>query len=68
MVREWDLSCKVYVGNLREDTTEAELDDEFSRCGKIKNIWVAKNPPGFAFIEFHDPEDAEDAARKLDGR
>ena len=30
-------------------------------------VWVARNPPGFAFVEFEDPRDAQDACRFLDG-
>ena len=30
-------------------------------------LWIARNPPGFAFIDFEDFRDAEDAVRKLDG-
>lgn len=30
-------------------------------------MWVARNPPGFAFIEFEIPRDAADAVRELDG-
>lgn len=31
-------------------------------------VWVARNPPGFAFIMFHDSRDARDAVRALDGK
>ncbi|CAA9999188.1 unnamed protein product [Nesidiocoris tenuis] len=65
--REWDLSCKVYVGNLGNNASKNELEDIFSKYGPLRNVWVARNPPGFAFIEFEDPRDAEDAVRALDG-
>ena len=60
--------CKVYVGDLGNSATKQELEDAFSHYGPLKNVWVARNPPGFAFVEFEDPRDAEDAVRALDGR
>lgn len=42
--------------------------DFFHGMGPIANIWVARKPPGFAFIDFEDPRDAEDACRDLNGR
>lgn len=65
--REWDLACKVYVGNLGNNGSKYELECIFSKYGPLRNVWVARNPPGFAFIEFEDPRDAEDAVRGLDG-
>jgi len=64
---EWDLRCKVYVGNLGNNASKSELESVFSHYGPLKNVWVARNPPGFAFIEFQDPRDAEDACRNVDG-
>eukprot|EP00798_Chlamydomonas_sp_ICE-L_P022960 gene22960-30146_t len=59
---------KVYLGNLDPKTTERELEDECMRFGRIYKLWIARNPPGFAFVDFEDARDAEDCVRKLDGR
>ncbi|KAL4131877.1 hypothetical protein QTP88_009117 [Uroleucon formosanum] len=60
--------CKIYVGDLGSSASKQDLEDAFSYYGSIRNVWVARNPPGFAFVEFEDPRDAEDAVRGLDGR
>lgn len=65
--REWDISCKVYVGNLGSSASKHEIESAFSKYGPLRNVWVARNPPGFAFVEFEDSRDAEDAVRGLDG-
>ncbi len=31
-------------------------------------MWVARKPPGFAFVEFDDLRDAQDAIRAMDGK
>ena len=63
----WDLSCKVYIGNLGNNASKYEIEDAFTKYGPLRNVWVARNPPGFAFVEFEDPRDAEDSVRGLDG-
>lgn len=60
--------CKVYVGDLGNSARKNEIEDSFSYYGTLRNVWIARNPPGFAFVEFEDPRDAEDAVRGLDGR
>lgn len=44
-----------------------QLEDAFNRFGRIRKVWVARRPPGFAFVEFEDARDAEDAVKALDG-
>ncbi|KAG0719964.1 RNA-binding protein 1 [Chionoecetes opilio] len=61
------MDCKVYVGNLGNNAAKHELESAFTKYGPLVNVWVARNPPGFAFVEFEDPRDAEDAVRALDG-
>jgi hypothetical protein len=39
----------------------------FFSCFCGSSVWVARKPPGFAFIDFDDKRDAEDAIRDLDG-
>ncbi|KAK1323905.1 Serine/arginine-rich splicing factor RSZ23 [Acorus calamus] len=58
---------RVYVGNLDPRVTERELEDEFRSYGVLRSVWVARKPPGYAFIDFDDRRDAEDAIRGLDG-
>lgn len=31
-------------------------------------MWVARNPPGFAFVWFADEKDAGDAVKDIDGK
>ena len=50
--RDSNLDCKVYVGDLPRDASEKELERAFSYYGPLRNVWVARNPPGFAFVEF----------------
>lgn len=65
--REWKIGCKVYIGNLAEGASKQDIEGAFAKYGRLKNVWVARNPPGFAFVEFEDGRDAEDACRHLDG-
>ena len=65
--RDRDTGCKLYVGDLPNHVRREDLEDTFDRYGRLKSVWVARNPPGFAFVEFEDPRDAKDAAAELDG-
>ncbi|MFQ6622294.1 hypothetical protein Gotur_002786, partial [Gossypium turneri] len=59
---------RVYVGNLDPRVMERDLEDEFRIFGVLRSVWVARRPPGYAFIEFDDRRDAMDAIRELDGK
>ena len=54
--RDWDIACKVYIGNLGNNASKYEIEDAFGKYGPLRNVWVARNPPGFAFVEFEDPK------------
>lgn len=59
---------KVYVGDLGNNARKNELEYAFGSYGTLRSVWIARNPPGFAFVEFEDARDAADAVRGLDGR
>eukprot|EP00966_Prymnesium_polylepis_P205035 4750438-Prymnesium_polylepis.2 len=42
--------CRVYIGNLDPAMSQDEVDQECHRFGKLSSVWVARNPPGFAFV------------------
>ncbi|XP_043726114.1 serine/arginine-rich splicing factor RSZ22A-like isoform X1 [Telopea speciosissima] len=59
---------RLYVGNLDPRVSERELEDEFRAYGVLRSVWVARKPPGYAFVEFDDRRDALDAVRAVDGK
>ncbi|PIA61380.1 hypothetical protein AQUCO_00300728v1 [Aquilegia coerulea] len=62
-------SRTIYVGNLPGDIREREVEDLFYKYGPIVDIdlKIPPRPPGYAFVEFEDSRDAEDAIRGRDG-
>ncbi|KAH9689450.1 serine/arginine-rich-splicing factor SR34 [Citrus sinensis] len=62
-------SRTLYVGNLPGDTRMREVEDLFYKYGPIVDIdlKIPPRPPGYAFLEFEDYRDAEDAIRGRDG-
>ena len=41
---------RTYFGNLEPGVTKEELEDACCKYGKVADVWVARNPPGFAFV------------------
>lgn len=62
---DYKRGTRVYVGGLVEGTKKEDLENEFEKFGKLNSVWVAFNPPGFAFVEFSDRVDAEAACERL---
>jgi len=60
--------CRIYVGNLPPDIRTKDIQDLFYKYGSIVFVDLKnrKGPP-FAFVEFEDARDAEDAVRARDG-
>ncbi|CAK9038822.1 Probable splicing factor [Durusdinium trenchii] len=62
-------TCRLYVGNLPKDRAveRNELEEHFEKFGRVVDIWVARQPPGFAFVTMDDEKEAQDAVKELDG-
>ena len=57
---------RVYIGNAARREKE-DLRDSFVQFGDIRDVWIARNPPGFGFVTFYKAEDAEKAIREGNG-
>jgi len=55
----------VYVGRVDSRTRERDLYDIFDRYGRVARVDMKR---GFAFVDFDDNRDAEDAIKDMDGR
>lgn len=63
------MSAKLYVGNLdpQRPCEKRDLEDLFSKYGELDDVWIARQPPGFAFVTFRSERDANEAVKELDG-
>ncbi|KAJ8312236.1 hypothetical protein KUTeg_009609 [Tegillarca granosa] len=59
---------RIYCGNLPPDIRARDIEDLFYKYGRISfvDLKTRRGPP-FAFVEFEDPRDAQDAVKDRDG-
>merc|ERR1739848_713723 len=53
---------RVFIGGISRDTREDDIKDKFGKFGRIKDVFLR---PQYAFVEFEDKRDAEDAIDEL---
>lgn len=58
---------RIFVGGLDSTMTREDLEREFGKYGRLREVWMAQNPPGFAFVEFEDTSRVDDAVREMNG-
>ena len=64
---------RIYIGNLSFQTTEQDLNDEFSSFGEVISASIITdkatgNSKGFGFVEMNDDDSAFDAIRAINGK
>ena len=67
------MSVRLFVGNLPYETTEQDLREFFSSVGPLVNVIIPVDREtgkrrGFAFVEFSDQSQADEASRKLNNQ
>ena len=67
------MSVKLYVGNLAFNTTEQDLQEEFSQYGQVSSASLITDREtgrsrGFAFVELDSKESAQTAIAGLNGK
>ncbi|KAG0362977.1 hypothetical protein BGZ54_008386 [Gamsiella multidivaricata] len=55
----------VYVGHLSARTERRDVEELFEKYGRLVSVELKHG--GFAFVEYEDPRDADDAVSKLNG-
>ncbi|KAG9492747.1 serine/arginine-rich splicing factor 10 [Eleutherodactylus coqui] len=66
-------NTSLFVRNVADDIRSEDLRREFGRYGPIVDVYVpldfyTRRPRGFAYVQFEDVRDAEDALHNLDRR
>ena len=66
------MNTKLYVGDLSENTSEAQLRELFSQAGHIKSVTrsvdrTTKQLRNYAFVEMATPDEAAKAIQLLNG-
>lgn len=67
------MPIRLFVGNLPYDTTEAELKDHFSTVAPVAYLAIPKDREtgrsrNFAFVEFNERAQAEEAIRRFNNQ
>jgi RNA recognition motif-containing protein len=58
---------KLYVGNLKYEVTNEQLQELFASHGQVVNVNIIEGK-GFGFVEMSSNDEAEKAKESLDGQ
>lgn len=59
---------RIHIADLGVNCSQKELEKTFRKYGEFKELWLARNPPCFAFVNYKHRNDAESAIKEMDNR
>ena len=60
-----DYRPRLFIGGLKGPVDKEELTQAFTEFGNIVDVWVAYDPPGFAFVEYDNMDSAKAAKEQM---
>jgi arginine/serine-rich splicing factor 7 len=60
--------CRIHIADLTDSVTQYDIEKAFMKFGEINEVWMAKNPPCFAFVVFKNKQDAATAVKEMDNK
>uniref|UniRef100_A0A914QYH4 RRM domain-containing protein n=1 Tax=Panagrolaimus davidi TaxID=227884 RepID=A0A914QYH4_9BILA len=58
-------SKRLHLADLDETVSRRNVENTFSKFGKLSDVWVASYPPYFGFVVFENGDDAIDALKSM---
>lgn len=66
--RDDEEGYRIHVADLGSDCSQREVEKAFEKFGDVREVWLARNPPCYAFVAFKHKGDAEEAIKDMNGR
>ncbi|XP_067672030.1 serine/arginine-rich splicing factor 7-like [Haliotis asinina] len=67
----YDAACggyRVFIGALGAATGKGHLIKDLQKYGQVLDLWLARNPPGYAYVVYSKAREAESLVRERNGR
>jgi len=58
---------RLFIGSIVNAVEKEDVRGVFEKFGNVTDVWIAHNPPGFAFVEFDSEKAANKAVEETNG-
>ena len=60
-------NARLFVGSIVNQVEKEDVRGVYEKFGTVTDVWIAHNPPGFAFVEFDSEDSANKAVEETNG-